>query len=661
MEKIKRDLEELKSSLRKHNYQYYVLDNPTITDYEYDMMLEKLIAIESEYPELKTEDSPSQRVGDVPLSEFSQVTHDVRMLSLDNSYNADDLRDFDARVKRELGVDTVEYTVEYKIDGLSVGLTYEDGRFVQGATRGNGTVGENITTNLKTIKSIPLRLSEEKNLTVRGEVFMPKDGFLKLNEKQELEGGQAFANPRNAAAGSLRQLDSKITASRPLDIFVFDVLSHEDTFESHSEIIEHIKALGFKVSEPKCCKTIDAVIDYCLEQTDVRHSLSYDIDGMVVKVNNLDLRDQLGLKAKSPKWAIAYKFPAEEVETKLLDITVHVGRTGVITPRAELEPVFVAGSTVARATLHNQDYIDEKDIRVGDTVIIQKAGDVIPAVVKVLKEKRDGSEVTFKLPATCPECGSDTVRVEGEVALRCTNEACPAKLRRGIIHFVSRPAMDLDGVGPSVVDQLIIQGFLKNAADLYYLKDSRDELLNLERMGEKSVDNMLKSIEESKDNDLSMFLSGLGISLIGEKAAKTLAKVYGSLDNLMLASFESLVEIEEIGDKMAKSILEYFQDEKNCLLMERFKNAGLKLTAEVKEVGVLFEGMTFVLTGTLTHYKRSEAKKIIEELGGKVSGSVSKKTNYVVYGENAGSKLTKAQELGVETITEENFVKMIEA
>lgn len=656
-------IERLTETLWYHSEQYYDLDAPKITDADYDRLMNKLIELETAFPELKQPDSPTQRVGGTPLSQFDQVRHAVKLLSLGNAYNRTDLLDFDQRVDKELA-ESKKYTAEYKIDGLSVALRYENGIFIEGATRGDGETGENITENLKTIRSIPLRLKEPVTLTVRGEVYFPKKKFEALNMRQEEQGQQPFANPRNAAAGSLRQLDSRVTASRPLDIFVFDVLSGDLPSDSHAENFEYLKKLGFKVSDYACFNTMDEAADYCESMIVKRHDLEYEIDGIVVKLDRLSQRETLGVRAKSPKWAIAYKFPAEEKETTVKDVIVQVGRTGVLTPKAELEPVEVAGSTVTYATLHNQDYIDEKDIRIGDHVIIQKAGDVIPAVVRVLAEKRSGSEEVFRLPENCPECGSVTVRKKGEVALRCVNENCPAKLRRSIIHFVSRAAMDIDGMGERQVELLLKHGLILDYADLYTLKDKRDRIILLERMGEKSVDNLLAAIEKSKENDLSRLISGFGISLIGTNAAATLARHLKSLDAIMQADLEQLTQIDEIGDKMAQSVMDFFNDEVNIKRIDKLKAAGVNMYAEEEaeiDMNTFFAGKTFVLTGSLVQYKRSEAKKVIESFGGKVTGSVSKKTDYVVYGENAGSKLTKADELGVETMTEEAFVELVES
>lgn len=655
-----KEYEALISEIEYHNHQYYVLDNPTISDYDYDQRMKRLIAIEKDFPEIRSPESPSQRVGGAPLSSFSQVKHEVRLRSLDNAYVEQDIVEFIKRVGKELE-EAAQFVVEYKIDGLSVALSYVDGVFVQGATRGDGETGEDITENLRTIRSIPLKLSEPRTLTVRGEVFLSKEGFKTLNEEQEQNGQFTFANPRNAAAGSLRQLDSKVAASRPLDIFVFDLLSGALKAVSHADALKELEMLGFKVSIGKCFTNEKDVIA-CLETAAVeRHALPFDIDGMVVKVDRFDQREQLGFRAKSPRWAVAFKFPPEEIETQLLEITVHVGRTGVITPRAEFRPVEVAGSVIARATLHNQDYIDEKDIRIGDHIVVQKAGDVIPAVVRVVKDKRSGEEIVFKLPAYCPECNTQTVRLEGEAALRCLNPDCPARYRRGIEHFVSRPAMNIDGLGESIISLLISKGMIKDIADLYVLTAQRDILITIDRLGEKSIDNLLMAIERSKENPLWRLLTGLGIPLIGSQAAKQLAAKFESLDALMEAPYETLISIPEFGAKMAESLLRYFSEPVHKATIYRLREAGLNFKGAIQTNSGFqpFSGKTFVLTGSLESFTREEAKARIEALGGKVSGSVSKKTDYVVYGSEAGSKLEKAQALGVATLEENSFLEML--
>ncbi|MDI3477809.1 MAG: ligase [Thermoanaerobacterium sp.] len=655
---IEERIKELKDKLNHHNYMYYVLDRPEISDYEYDMMMRELIKLEEEHPEFKTPDSPTQRIGGEPIKEFEPFTHVVVMQSLANAFTEGELRDFDRRVRSSVG--DVEYVVELKIDGLSVELIYENGIFTIGSTRGDGFVGENVTNNLKTIKSIPLRLKDNLNLIVRGEVFMPRASFEKLNEERELNGESLFANPRNAAAGSLRQLNPKITAKRDLDIFVFNLQRIEGVeLKTHVEALEFLKEQGFKVSPHlKKCKNIDEVIEDINYIRTIRDSLPYDTDGAVVKVNDLEKREILGSTVKDPRWAIAFKYPAERQKTKVKDIIVQVGRTGALTPTAILEPVKIAGSIVSRATLHNEDYIKEKDIRIGDTVIIQKAGEVIPEVVSVVVEDRKGHEKYFNMPDTCPECGATTVRLPGEAVTRCTGLNCPAKLKRGIIHFASKDAMDIDGLGPAVIGQLLDNHLIHNIADLYYLK--YDDLIKLDRMGDKSVKNLLNAIEESKGRDLDRVIFGLGIDLIGSKAASILANHFKTMDSLEEASFDELTNIEEVGPKMADSIIAFFKEKQNREILDKLKKAGVNMVKKESEnTSNIFDGLTFVLTGTLSNYTRDEAKKLIEERGGKVTGSVSKKTNYVVAGTDPGSKLSKAQQLGVKVIDEKEFENML--
>ncbi|HHW57261.1 MAG TPA: NAD-dependent DNA ligase LigA [Clostridia bacterium] len=655
---LKERIKELREKINYHNYRYYVLDQPEISDYEYDMLMRELIELEEKYPELKTPDSPSQRVGGVPLKEFEPFTHVVPMLSLANAFSEGEIRDFDRRVKETVG--NVEYVVELKIDGLSVELVYENGIFTVGSTRGDGIVGENVTPNLKTIKSIPLRLKDNVSLVVRGEVFMPRTSFEKLNEERKSRGESLFANPRNAAAGSLRQLDPKITAKRDLDIFIFNLQKIEGRqFKTHIEALEFLKDQGFKVIPiHKKCSTIDEVIEKIEEIRRLKDILPYDIDGAVVKVNDLEKREILGQTAKDYKWAIAFKYPAERKKTKLLDIIVQVGRTGALTPTAILEPVVISGSVVSRATLHNEDYIKEKDIRIGDTVIVQKAGEIIPEVVEVVKEERTGQEKEFVMPDRCPECGALAVRLPEESIRRCTGLNCPAQLLRGIIHFASKDAMDIEGLGPAIINQLLSKGLIHNIADLYYLK--YEDLINLERMGDKSVKNLLNAIEESKNRDLDRLLFGLGINLIGNKAAQVIAEHFETMDNIIKAKLEDFLELPDIGPKMAKSIVSFFSEKQNIEIIERLKNAGVNMKKLSKgKVSNIFEGKTFVLTGTLENYTREQATKIIEERGGKVTNSVSKKTDYVLVGSDPGSKLKKAQELGVKIIDEKQFEEML--
>ena len=655
-------IEELINLINYHNEKYYNQDSPEIEDFEYDNLMKELIKLEEENPELKRNDSPSNRVGGKPLDKFEQVVHKIPMLSLSNAYSWEDLKDFDSRVREAAGSD-VEYVVEFKIDGLSVGLNYNNGIFESGATRGNGIVGENITKNLMTIKNIPLNIDEKGELTVRGEVYISKKDFEEINKIQEEQDQPLYANPRNLAAGSLRQLDSKLTAKRPLDIFIFNLEDiNSKQFKTHSESLEYLKQLGFHVSpEFKVFKTMDEIIEYIKYWTEHREDLGFGIDGMVIKVNNLEQREQMGYTAKSPRWAIAYKFPAERKETKLLDIVVEVGRTGTITPTAVLEPIRLAGTTVSRATLHNEDYINEKDIKINDTVLVQKAGDIIPQVVEVIKEKRTGEEIEFKMPEECPVCGEPTVRLEGEAAVKCINISCPAQIRRGIIHFASREAMDIDGLGESIITLLLKQDLIKDISDLYYLK--KEQISVLERMGDKSATNLINAINKSKENDLWRFINGLGIKLIGTKAAKVLASEFKDLYKLMNATEQELINLEEFGQTMADSVVEFFKEEKNISVIEKLKEAGVNtklIESDDEDIPKIFEKMKIVLTGTLPTLKRNDAKEMIEKRGGKATSSVSKSTSFVLAGEEAGSKLTKANDLGIKVIDEEKFLQLID-
>ncbi|WP_041963877.1 NAD-dependent DNA ligase LigA [Mesobacillus selenatarsenatis] len=653
---------DLQNLLNQYAYEYYVLDQPSVPDAEYDRLLRELVEIEEQFPELQTPDSPTQRVGGEILTMFNKVQHATPMLSLGNAFDEQDLRDFDRRVRQGVG-DDIAYVCELKIDGLAVSLIYEDGLLVRGATRGDGTTGEDITSNLKTIRSLPIRLKEQVSLEVRGEAFMPKKSFEALNKARKEKEEEPFANPRNAAAGSLRQLDPKIAASRNLDVFLYGIANVGDTgIRAHSEGLDYLEKLGFKANkERRKVDSIEGVIEYVNSWVEKRPDLPYDIDGIVIKVDSLDQQAELGTTAKSPRWAIAYKFPAEEVVTTLKDIELSVGRTGVVTPTAILEPVQVAGTTVGRASLHNEDLIREKDIKIGDKVVIKKAGDIIPEVVNVLAEQRTGNEVEFHMPTECPECDSELVRIEGEVALRCINPKCPAQIREGLIHFVSRDAMNIDGLGERVVSQLFAQELIKDVADIYKL--TREQLLALERMGEKSVNNLLSAIEATKDNSLEKLLFGLGIRLVGAKAAKTLAQEFDTMDRLMQATKEELTAINEIGDKMADSIVTYFENDEVKELVSELKAVGVnmeykgpkKVTAENSDS--FFAGKTIVLTGKLEQMGRNEAKEKIEALGGNIAGSVSKKTDLVIAGEDAGSKLTKAEGLGIEVWNEERMLE----
>ncbi len=658
----KEKIDELSKEIEYHNHKYYVEDNPEISDFEYDKLLRELEKLESQFPALILPDSPTQRVGGKPLEGFETVIHTVPMQSLADVFNKEELVDFDNRVRTALNSQKVEYVVELKIDGLSVSLEYENGLFRRGSTRGDGVTGEDVTQNLKTIKSIPLRLNENiSSLEVRGEVFIARDDFMKLNEQREALEQPVFANPRNAAAGSMRQLDSKITAQRKLDILIFNIQQIQGkSFETHTETLEYLRRQGFKVVPAnQVFDNINDVHNEIMRLGESRGELPFEIDGAVIKVNALAQREILGSTSKSPRWAVAYKFPAEQKESVIKDIYIQVGRTGALTPNVELEPVRLAGTTVSRATLHNADYIKQKDIRIGDTVVVQKAGDIIPEVVEVVFQKRDGDEKTFNMPNQCPVCGADVIREEGEAVTRCTGIECPAQLLRNIIHFASRNAMNIDGLGPSIIELLLREGLINGAADLYYL--NIEDLVHLERMGQKSAENLLNALEKSKDNDLSRLLFGFGIRLIGQRAAQILAKNFGSISNLMTATVEDMIQIHEIGEKMAQSVVHFFRQEQTLDTLQKLKDVGVNFESKRKDdkQDNRFEGQTFVLTGTLTSYTRNEAKEIIENYGGKVSGSVSKKTAYVLAGEKAGSKLDKANKLGVQVITEEEFAKMV--
>lgn len=663
LEQARLRAEQLRKEIRHHNHLYYVLDQPELSDAEYDALYRELLRLEEQFPELVSPDSPTRRVGGQPLKAFGQVRHRIPLLSLDNAFNAEELRAFDGRVRQNLGGEKMEYMVEAKIDGLAVALTYEQGRLVQGATRGDGEVGEDITENLKTIRTLPLELPRAPSLLeVRGEAFMPKKAFARLNAERETNGEPVFANPRNAAAGSLRQLDPKVTAKRSLALFIYALAQTEGLeFATHAAALDWLEELGLPVNpRRRLCRDIEEVIAAAEEWAAIRHQLPYDIDGLVIKVNNLSQQQRLGFTAKSPRWAIAYKFPAEQAETVVEDIEITVGRTGVLTPTAVLRPVFVAGSTVSRASLHNEDIIREKDVRIGDHVLIHKAGDIIPEVVRVLAEKRSGQERKFSMPAHCPACGSKVVRSAGEVAVRCPNRFCPAQNREAINHFVSRDAMNIEGLGPAVVSQLLEAGLIRDAADLYNLRE--EDLLPLERMGKKSAQNLLQAIAASKERGLGPLLFALGIRHVGAKAARTLARQFGSLDRLAAASEEELQQIPEVGPKMAEAIVQFFADEHNRNLLAKLKAAGVIMEEAAvipAEDHLPLAGQTVVITGTLSRMGRKEAENLVEELGGKASGSVSKKTSFVVAGENPGSKLEKARALGIPVLSEEEFWQKI--
>ena len=652
-------MEALRFELNQAGYEYYVLDNPTMSDYDYDHKLRRLEELEAKYPDQITADSPTQRVGGVALDSFDQVQHPVPLESLQDVFDFEELTVFDQRVKSV--VPGAVYTVEPKVDGLSVALEYEDGVFVRGATRGDGNVGEDVTENLRTIRSIPMRLPEETHgrLIVRGEVYMPKKVFHALNEQREKMGENLFANPRNAAAGSLRQLDPKIAAARKLDIAVFNVqLAEGEDFDTHEQTLEYLCRQKFKVIPYRLCENVGEVTDHITSIGENREEYPFDIDGAVVKVNSLTERIELGSTAKFPRWAAAYKYPPEQKQTKLLDIVVQVGRTGVLTPKAVLEKVHLAGTTVTYATLHNQDFITGKDIRIGDTVVVRKAGEIIPEVLGVVMEKRPEGTVPYRMPERCPECGSLVARDEDGAHIRCTGAECPAQLLRNLAHFASRDAMDIEGLGIAVVETLVGAGLVKTPGDLYFLRE--EDLVDLEHMGKKSAQNLLAAIEKSKSQDLSRLLFSFGIRQIGQKAGKVLAARFGTLDALCEATLEDLTAVDDIGAITAQSVLNWFADPQSRHLIERLKQAGVNMTAAKQENDQRFAGMTFVLTGTLERFTRAEATEMIESRGGKASGSVSKKTSYVVAGEAAGSKLRKAQELGIPVLTEDEFLNMVE-
>ncbi|MBR5318750.1 MAG: NAD-dependent DNA ligase LigA [Peptococcaceae bacterium] len=656
-------LEALKQEIAHHDRMYYVLDHPEISDYQYDQLMRELLAIEEAYPHLLTADSPSQRVGGEALKQFESYTHRNPLLSLMNAYGTDDLREFHQRICNDLGREEIEYVVEYKIDGLSIALYYENGVLQNGVTRGDGVTGEDVTANVRTVKNIPLRL--QNNLPVleaRGEVYLPKASFAKINEQREKNGESLFANCRNAAAGSIRQLDPKVTAQRDLRAIIYTMMHVEGAEPAtHSQCVALLKEAGFTTMEPFISSDIDAICEYCVYWGEHRHDLPFDIDGMVIKINSLADQETLGNRAKNPRWAIAYKFPPEQGITRIEEIVVQVGRTGAVTPVANLEPVFLAGSTISRATLHNEDFIREKDIRIGDYVVIQKAGEVIPEVVSVVQEKRAGTEQEYVFPQVCPVCGAPLIRVEGEAAWRCSDSmTCPAQVREGIIHFASRDAMNIEGLGPAVITQLLDAGLIQNAADLYYLQ--KEQLLTLERMGEKSADNLLNSLAASKQRTLAQVIYALGIRLVGQNVAKVLARRFPTMEALQNAGYDDLVVIDEVGPKIAESITAYFGQQRHIAFLQKLAEAGVSLGSaeqEQKQQNTAFTGKTVVLTGTLPTLDRREASALIEQAGGKVSGSVSKKTDFVLAGESAGSKLTKAQDLGITIIDEETFLQML--
>ena len=648
------ELEQLRRELNQHNYNYYVLDAPTITDYEYDHLLRRLEELEAAHPEWITPDSPTQRVGGKALDSFQQVVHRVPLQSLQDVFSPEELLDFDRRVQESAGA--VEYILEPKVDGLSVAIEYEDGVFVRGATRGDGQIGEDVTENIRTIRTIPMVLEgAPHSLIVRGEVYMPRKVFEKLNEQRELRGEALFANPRNAAAGSMRQLDPKIAAARGLDMVAFNIQYSDGTpFATDSEGLDWLRSLKFRVIDYQRASRMEDITPMIFTLGDQREKYPFDIDGAVVKVNDLTVRDFMGSTAKFPRWAAAYKYPPEQKESVVQDIVVQVGRTGVLTPKAVVAPVRLAGTTVTNATLHNQDFITEKDIRIGDTVVVQKAGEIIPEIVSVVKDKRPAGTVPYHLPAVCPVCGAPVVRNEDGVHIRCTGAECPAQLLRNLTHFASRDAMDIDGLGPAVIEALEGAGLVKTPADLYHL--DAEQVAALDRMGQKSAQNLLEAVERSKSSDLSRLLCAFGIRQVGAKAAKVLAAKFGSLDRLAGASAEELTAIDDVGAITAKYLTEWFASPQSQHLIAALKEAGVNMESTAAPTGERLAGLTFVLTGELSACSRKEAGEKLEALGAKVSGSVSKKTSFVVAGEAAGSKLRKAQELGVPVLDEAQFL-----
>ncbi len=656
-------IEDLRKQVEYHAKKYYDEDKPEISDFEYDMLMVELRNLERDFPEFKSKESLTQKVGGHVKEGFEKVTHEVPLQSLQDVFSIEEVEDYINKTNQKAEENEIEnkkYVVETKIDGLSAALEYKEGKFVRGATRGNGIVGEDVTQNLKTIKTIPLELKEKIDITVRGEVFISKKEFEKMNQEREENEEELFANARNAAAGSLRQLDSKITEKRPLDIYIFNVQKIEGKeFNSHFEELEYLAKLGFNVNPVRIeCETIEEIEKAIQKIGEDREKLTFGIDGAVVKVDDLKFREILGTTAKTPRWAVAYKYPPEKKETILKDIICQVGRTGAITPMAILEPVKVAGSTISKTTLHNEDFIKEKDLKIGDTVVIQKAGDVIPEIVEVKKQKRTGNEKEFKMPKKCPVCGAPAIREEGESAVRCTGIECPAKLVRNLIHFVSREAMNIEGLGENIITQLLDRNLISNISDIYTL--SFDDIASLKKNGKKFAQNLIDSINKSKENDLYQLITGLGIRNVGVKASKILARKYKTIDNLKEASFEDLSVINDIGPIMANNIREFFLQEQTIDLIKKLKeaNVNMKLLEEYGQDN-RFEGKTFVLTGGLENFTRTEASDIIEKLGGKTSSTVSKKTDYVLAGEEAGSKLTKAQSLGLNIISEEDFKEMI--
>ena len=659
MKQVQEEISKLVSLLNKYSYDYYVEDNPQISDTEYDTLYKQLEHLEEKYPEYILENSPTQRVGDKILDEFEKITHKVPMLSLSNTFSTEDLRDFDARISKLVPDHSVEYICELKIDGLAISIKYEDGRLVSAATRGDGSVGEDVTENIKTIFSIPKLLKDNKTFEVRGEVYLPRKSFELLNSERESNNEVLFANPRNAAAGSLRQLDSKITAKRRLSAFIYSIVG-DDSIVSQENALNTAKEYNLPVNPNfKLCKNIDEVIDYINYWTEHKKNLPYDIDGIVIKVNSYSTQEEVGYTQKSPRWATAYKFPEEELATKLLDVELSVGRTGIITPVAILDPIVISGSTVSKASLHNKDIIDELDIHIGDMVVIKKAGEIIPKVVRVVRELRTEGSTKYTMPNTCPSCGQQTYTKENDPFTRCKNPDCPDQNIRRIIHFASRDALNIEGLGDKVVTTLYEKGIIAHTIDLFSLE--REKLISLDRMGEKSVDNLLNAIENSKQNSLDKVIFALGILNVGKKAGKILAEKYLNLTNLMNATLDELVNLDDVGQITAESILDYLSDENNIKFINDLIKVGMNPQYEVQEVNTdnIFAGKTVVLTGKLVELTRNEAKEYLEKYGAKVTGSVTSKTDLVIAGEKAGSKLAKAEQLGIRVINEEEFANMV--
>lgn len=658
-EEARKRIEELRSQITYHEKKYYVDNDPQISDYEFDQLMAELKRLEEAFPEFITPDSPTQRVGEKPVEGFPTIEHRRPMLSIENCYNEDELREFEERIRKLLPGEKIEYVAELKIDGLSMSIIYRDGRYQQAATRGDGFRGDDVTAQVKTIRSLPLTIPIRDEVEVRGEVYLPYESFRKINEEREKRGEPLFANPRNAAAGSIRLLDPKEVARRNLDIFLYYIFINGREMPSQWENLQQLKKLGFKTNpHSRLCRNLEEVIDFYREWTEKRDTLEYDVDGLVIKVNSTRQRELLGSTAKSPRWAIAYKFPARQVTTRIKDIIIQVGRTGALTPVAILEPVRIGGTTVSRCTLHNEEEMKRKDIRIGDYVLLERSGDVIPHIVSVMKERRTGQEKPFKWPDKCPVCHSKLYKEEGEAISRCINPSCPARIRESIIHFASRRAMNIEGLGEAWVDQLLARGLIKQIPDLYHLK--YEDLIKLERMGPKSTRNLLDQIEESKKRELWRLIFALGIRHVGEKMAQSLARKFGDLERLAAATEEELMTVEDVGPKVARSIVFFFRQPENKELIRKLKAAGLNFKEREQVAGPRpLDGLTFVLTGTLSSMTREQAKEKIEKLGGTVASSISKKTDYLVVGEEPGSKLQKARELGIKTLSEEEFLKLI--